>query len=287
MAAVVAQLIVDSTGQNATDDGTTTTLLTNLKAAIHAQSIAVIGQARNLAVNQTAASSSLTMTADQIVVGTGLTGLTYVLPSFNKTVNLATTGAGGMDTGSAPVSGFVALYAIYNPTTGTSALLAVNATSAAAPAVYGGANMPSGYTASGLVSVWPTNGSGQFVIGAQIDRDFFTAGTNAVTTTTAIPQGTFAAVNIATIVPKNARKINTAMQCQGGASAQNTLVNLYITSTGSILGAQAAGNSGSIGQLNVQVNGIALLTPQTFWWNCNVSSGTFTSAGIIINGYSI
>jgi hypothetical protein len=34
MAAVLAQLIVDNTGQNAVDDGTTATLLTNLKAAI-------------------------------------------------------------------------------------------------------------------------------------------------------------------------------------------------------------------------------------------------------------
>jgi hypothetical protein len=80
----------------------------------------------------------------------------------NKTVNLATTGAGGMDSGAAPNNGFVAIYAIYNPTTGASALLARNATAAAQPTVYGGANMPAGYTASALISVWPTNASGQF-----------------------------------------------------------------------------------------------------------------------------
>lgn len=51
-----------------------------------------------------------------------------------------------MYTGAAPASGYVAIYAICNPSTGVSALLGVNAAAAAAPQVYGGANMPAGYT---------------------------------------------------------------------------------------------------------------------------------------------
>ena len=65
-----------------------------------------------------------------------------------------------MDTGAVPASRFFGLYAIYNPVTGASALLAVNATSVLLPNVYGGASMPAGYTASALVSVWPTTASG-------------------------------------------------------------------------------------------------------------------------------
>lgn len=86
-----------------------------------------------------AASATVTFSGDQIVVGTSLSGLQYVLGSFSKTINLATTGAGDMDTGSAPASGYVALYAIYNPTSGASALLATNATSAKQHNVCGGA----------------------------------------------------------------------------------------------------------------------------------------------------
>ena len=128
--------------------------------AIRTLSVGVIGSARNVKMSVAAASASATITADQIFVGTSLSGQVYRLASLSKSINLATTGAGGMDTGTAPASGYVAIYAIYNPTTATSALLATNATSSIVGEVYGGANMPAGYTASALVAVWPTNASG-------------------------------------------------------------------------------------------------------------------------------
>ncbi|EOU3128503.1 TPA: hypothetical protein ACLH5A_004271, partial [Yersinia enterocolitica] len=119
----------------------------------------VVGTSRNAKMSVTAASSTATFTADELIVQTALGGLQYKLSSFSKTINLATTGAGGMDTGTVPANGFVALYAIYNPTTQISALLAVNASSVVAPEVYGGSNIPAGYTASALVSVLPTSSS--------------------------------------------------------------------------------------------------------------------------------
>jgi hypothetical protein len=162
----------------------------------------VAGLVRNLSMSVTTAGASASLTADEIIVETALGGQAFKLANFSKTINLATTGPGGMDAGSAPTSGYVALYAIYNPSTGASALLATNATSAAAPSIYGGANMPGGYTASGLVSVWPTNGSGQFVIGIQRDRQFFQAAVQVLNTTTA--QG-LTSLSIASAVPLNAR----------------------------------------------------------------------------------
>lgn len=136
--------------------------LTNLglsDVAHLSQLTGVIGTSRNAKMSVTAASSTATFTADELIVQTALGGLQYKLSSFNKTINLATTGAGGMDTGTVPANGFVALYAIYNPATQISALLAVNASSVVAPEVYGGSNMPAGYTASALVSVLPTSAS--------------------------------------------------------------------------------------------------------------------------------
>ncbi|EOG8304075.1 hypothetical protein ACLIXB_003820, partial [Yersinia enterocolitica] len=119
----------------------------------------VVGTSRNAKMSVTSASSTATFTADELIVQTALGGLQYKLSSFSKTINLATTGVGGMDTGTVPANGFVALYAIYNPITQISALLAVNASSVVAPEVYGGSNMPAGYTASALVSVLPTSSS--------------------------------------------------------------------------------------------------------------------------------
>lgn len=227
----------------------------------------VVGQARNLAMSVSAASATATLTADEIIVESALGGFRYCIPSFSKTINLAATGAGGMDTGSAPASGWVALYAIYNPQaavfsgsisgttltvssvtsgalavgqyvlgaapgttitalgTGTggagtytvsisqtfaagglsaasAALLATNATSAVAPNVYGGANMPSGYTASGLVSVAPTNGSGQFPIFQQRDREVF----YFASVYSGSGSASFTSLSISSAVPKNAWK---------------------------------------------------------------------------------
>ncbi|KUY54301.1 hypothetical protein [Burkholderia sp. RF2-non_BP3] len=282
MAAVLAQFIVDLTGQDAIDDGTTATLLANLKMAVQAQTTALVGQARNVVMNVTAASANATLTADEIVVGTALGGQKYLLKQFSKTINLASTGAGGMDTGSAPASGYVALYAIYNPTTGTSALLATNATSTIAPNVYGGSGMPAGYTASALVSVWQTNASGQFSAAYQQDRDYFFAPTTVLNTTA--QTSVLTALSIASLVPKNAKYVrgetvvatstatNAGMQVAGNASGFGRADNALSTS-----GAQS---------FNSWFSQIPLITPQQMYYIFNGNSGTVTFT-IILTGYSI
>ncbi|CNL34795.1 tail fiber protein [Yersinia frederiksenii] len=128
----------------------------------------VIGTARNVAMNVNLASATAALVADEIIVQTAIGGLQYKIPNFNKSINLATVGAGGMNAGTAPANGFVALYAIYNPSSTASALLAVNTTGSVAPEVCG-VTMPAGYTASALISVWRT-ASSLLVEGQQIDR---------------------------------------------------------------------------------------------------------------------
>lgn len=132
------ELVIVAIGGSQTPSKTTYNQgLLAIQQMIAGRAPGVVGMVRNASMSVTAASAAATFNADQIVVGTSLTGLQYFLGSFSKTINLATTGAGGMDAGSAPPSGFVALYAIYNPTTQTAALLATNETSAVAPNVYG------------------------------------------------------------------------------------------------------------------------------------------------------
>ncbi|EOV6916322.1 hypothetical protein ACOQ3C_003978, partial [Escherichia coli] len=92
----------------------------------------VVGQAVNQKMSVAIASASATFTADQVIVGESLSGKQYRVSSVSETINLTTTGAGGMDTGEAPASGWVAIYLIYNPTTNTSALLGVNTTTVVA-----------------------------------------------------------------------------------------------------------------------------------------------------------
>lgn len=108
--------------------------------------------------------ASVTITADTVIFATAPGGRTWQVNNFSATINLATTGAGGMDTGTATANGHVGVYAIYNPTTQVSALLATMETAAVLPRTYGGGNMPSGFTASVLISVIPIHTvAGQFV----------------------------------------------------------------------------------------------------------------------------
>lgn len=239
-------------------------------AAQFGQVSGVVGTVRNLKMSVSAASASATMTADEIVVESALGGLRYCLANFNKTVNLATTGAGGMDTGTAPVSGYVALYAIYNPTTSTAALLATNATSAAAPHIYGGANMPSGYTASALVSVWPTNGSSQFVQGGQRDRRISMVAAGGFTTATT--QASFTSIAVAGI-PMNA--VRVLGNIQSLTNAANVSQTFIVASDANGAGAKAnvsttvLANNGTSMPVDLEV-----YTPQTLWYKATNGSGT-------------
>ncbi|MCA7083379.1 hypothetical protein K7G19_07170 [Cupriavidus sp. DB3] len=283
MAAVLAQFIADQSGEDAVDDGTTATLLANLKAAAGASSVGVVGSMRNGRMSVAAASSTATFTADEIIVETALGGLTYRLPSFSKTINLATTGAGGMDTGTAPANGYVALYAIYNPTTGASALLARNATSSAQPEVYGGANMPAGYTASALVSVWPTNASGQLVIGIQDGREIALAPVTVIASDTTASSMTPTNISVASVVPRNAKHVSGSISITGSAIGDYHL-DLYSTTYGAGQ-RRFSWNSGAAGGQLQNFYGLLMGSAQNIVYAAFVTSGSTLSYQIIISSY--
>lgn len=113
--------------------------------------------ATNIAATLASPAASITITADQVQVSASLTGSTYRLANYNQTLNTSTTGAGGMDTGALPSSGTIGIYAIYNPVAPATSILGM--TCSPCTEVYGGGNMPAGYTASALIAEWPTNGT--------------------------------------------------------------------------------------------------------------------------------
>lgn len=243
-----------------------------LLAAIQRMFATVVGSVRNLAMTLSAASASATLTADEIVVETALGGRTYRLASFSKTINLATTGAGGMDTGTAPASSFVGIYAIYNPTTNTSALLGVNASVKLAE-VYAGANMPAGYTASALLTVVPTNASSQMVPCLVMDRSVdIVGGTILSTSTTA---GTPTVINNL-VVPLNARSCSGFLQI-GASAAASVSLSLFSSSASTNSQAVAMTLSAS-GSVAAAFNKLKLLTPQRAYYQASSSAGTPTFA---------
>ncbi|PTT88214.1 phage tail protein, partial [Pseudomonas sp. HMWF031] len=217
------------------------------------------------------ASASAVFTADAVVVSIGLSGRPYRLPSVNKTINLATTGAGGMDTGAAPVNGYVAIYLIYNPANGNSALLAANATSTVAAEVYGGANMPTGYTASALVAVLPINSSSQFKVALLLGRKVSFGEVSALTFTTnsTTPQ----ALSISNIVPPNAKAVAGSFGSNSTAATAGS--EFDIGADANMLGRKRSyGYLGTSGQSVWVPFAINILTQQTMYWAAQVSSGT-------------
>lgn len=239
------------------------------------QSAGVVGSVRNLRQYVSVASASATITADEVIVETALGGTRFCLSSFSSAVNLTTTGAGGMDTGAAPVSGFVAIYAIYNPTASTRALLAVNASSAVAPEIYAGANMPSGYTASALVSVWPTNASSLLMIGLMENRKFTYDAPKSEYTTAATSSVDFTLAS----APYNAKRVNCTMFIQSSAGGSASLA-LYPSGafTG---GASVAAYTASTSAIS-SCAPISLVTAKTLHVNV---SGSVSSGNVSMYSY--
>lgn len=240
-----------------------------------------------LKMNMLVASASGTLTADAITLNTALGGKAYQVNSFSKTINLATVGVGGMDIGAAPVSGYVALYAIFNPSAAISAtnpaLLATNATLVEAPPVYGGANMPAGYTASALLAVLATNASSQLKICTVRGRKV------------GIPLGTFfnfaanipaQSLTIAGFVPLNAKLIWGELSASCTATA-----NISISVNGDNATGQSQQNlSTFVGSTSAvficNFTSVLMTTPQTVGIGASTTAGTPTF-NYYVGGYEI
>lgn len=190
-----------------------------------------------------------------------------------------------MDTGSAPVNGYVAKYVIYNPllaVSGTNpALLAVNATSVAAPELCAGV-LPSGYTSSALVSVLPTNGTGQFKAGFLKGRVWTFLGTTALSTSTIA--GSLTSLSIAPIVPLNAIAFLPSPII--ASSSANVVMIATVASSSTGIGEQAMSGSISAGGGGFQqaFPFVSIITPQTAFYKATVASGTMSYL-LVISGY--
>lgn len=263
---------------------------TNVGAAVAFTDYASLGQvysqspmigSLNTSADIATAVATGTFTSSQVIVSNSATGRTYRIAGFSQAVNMATTGAGGMDTGLAPISGYVAIYAIYNPTTATQGILAVDTTSATAPYIYGGASLPAGYTASALLSVWPTDASRNFIVGSQTKNTLkfailYGVVLNGSNTQHASP----IALSVSSALPKN------AIFCDGTVSIASTVssalaMGLYTNAHTSPALTTFTGSAYTYGFSNLMVT-----TAQQILYTATAGSGTMT-ASIALTGYTI
>lgn len=250
----------------------------------------VIGSSRNAKISIAAASATATYTAEELFLQSSIGGSGFKLNTLSKQINLAATGAGGMDAGAAPVNGYVAIYMIYNPALTLSltnpALLGFNATSVIAGEVYGGANMPAGYTASVLVGILPTNGSSQFKPGCMVDRKVWPDLAQVLTTTT--PQGTLTLLSVAGGVPRNAKTFDANLtvscavagvriECSISGSPSPSPIGFTIDSRTNV----SAGLAERFSMKN-----IPLITTQSTYYIVAPSSGALGGFNIDISSYT-
>ncbi|MCI4225040.1 phage tail protein [Dickeya dianthicola] len=191
----------------------------------------VIGMTRNAMMNISSVSAGATYTADELIVGTALGGNQYRIGSFKQTIDLTKNGVGGMDTGTVPDEGFVGVYAIYNPATMASGLLAVNATAVKLPEIYNGVNMPNGYIASALLTVVPVN-KGMFTLLSVRGRDVYTSPKRIYFILTTIADFN---IPISAIIPLNAKYLSGYVRQSSTASG---LLSMTITGSENLLSGQ-------------------------------------------------
>lgn len=186
-----------------------------------------------------------------------------------------TTGVNGMDIGSTPVSGDLSIYAIYNPTSNTWACLGCLG-STSNGRTYTGSRMPSGYSASQLVSSLTTNGSGNITAFSQIDRNIYT---NLTAMYSGLANSSYTLISLAPWIPANAKTWFPAML----ALTLTNLFNLYLSPVASNFGTQIMWVSNAGGP-EVTCPPVPITTPQVSYYQIQpAGNGT---AQVQMLGYS-
>jgi hypothetical protein len=232
---------------------------------------------------------SASWTIEQIVAAVSLGGLAYLGTGLSLSFSGASTGAGGMDTGSMPVSADLSVYAIYNPTTATWSTLGCAGT-VSNGSIYSGTHMPSGYTASQLIFSGKTDSSGNIVAFVQTGRKVGTYPFFNFIATGLTDSSGWTELSLSAVVPANAKTWFPGGVCSGGAAGLATN-NLYLAptfltaseseSTG--VGAQVLASFWMPGGPAVVAPEVQILTTQvTYYWVIN-SGGSW---GLYCTGYT-
>ncbi|KXU89132.1 hypothetical protein CI15_08775 [Paraburkholderia monticola] len=173
-----------------------------------------------------------------------------------------------------PTSGVIGVYAIYNPTAGTQAILGqANSTiTTVFSNFYSGSHMPSGYTASGLIACLII-ASSMIAPVSVVDRTHVVAGQSlfGATTTTVTPT-----VQAFTNLPGNAKQVRGTIATQlstTGATGNFTVYPAANSVRGKILSFVAAVSNDQHDSPWVS----PILTLGSLWYIMSVSTGTINS----------
>lgn len=230
-----------------------------------ATTLSVAGTIRKLSGSAAGGTKTASWSCDEIIAETALGGAAYKGASLTFNFNGAGTGAGGMDTGSTPTSADLHIYAIYNPATNTWNTLGTIAGSGAT--IYGGANMPAGYTASVLLWSGKTDGSGNIKAFVQQDYDIDLPAFGGTVNLFSAANGvtSYTTQSLSNAVPVNARSAKVSFGTNtSGTGAYILAVASDTSGTGLQTSSPYAGSGESFGSYNslATFRGIKLTTAQ-------------------------
>lgn len=210
-------------------------------------------------------------------------GLSLLVSNFAFSFNGATVGLGGMDTGAIPTAAsasqpsWLAIYMIANGTGGIG-LLGMNATAGAVTETYTGANPVSGYGYSCLLTILPTDTSGNIQACAARDR-YVGYGGVGILSNAVINASPTLINNLA--VPPNAYDYDGFLQF-GNTGAAAVGLSLHISSV--TIGSTVFAQNITGGSLAFCFREQKISAPQRAYYSSSSSAGT-PSFVIQVNGY--
>lgn len=169
------------------------------------------GGVKNLSISTTGSSATITASCDEIFVENATNNYGVILRSVSLSINSASSGGNGLDTGSLAINTWYSVWVIYNPTTG--GVTGLISTSATAP------TLPSGFTFKARIGWIRTDSTGskfplafkqagktaQYVIAGNVAA--YPVMANTPTGTMGVSSSTLAAVSVSAFVPSTASTI--------------------------------------------------------------------------------
>lgn len=218
--------------------------------------------------------STTTLSAawDEIIAKTALGGTANLGASGSFTLNAATTGINGLDTGTLAASTFYSVYAAFNPTSSTWGVFGCTEVASNAE-IYAGTHLPSGYTETAYIGWFQTDGSSHIKSFYQFGRQTWFPKQNALNVTTSVTS--FASVSLSTLVPLKAKTVGGTV---GTTAVVGSIVAIASDSSGTaelVWGFQPASSSGTaldnFGSSSPFPN-IPLITAQTIYYKTATTS---------------
>ena len=237
--------------------------------------VPVYGLGRNVVAQcASAGGNSFTLKFDEFLGKTAAGGTALLAVNGNLTVNLATTGADGLDAGALAANKLYRTYLLYKIADGTVHTLSTLDTNAAPSPV------PSGFTLLSVIAYCLTDGSGKILPFTQYDRKFWYQTPVNIVSGVSSP-ASLASQPISLAVPVSAKVVDLLAGGVTNASAMLAIAGDAVGSGMQIGLVPALAASSFAGFNGAAFFVVPLLISQTIFWSTNGSVSNWGRISVV------